>query len=47
MALLALHFFAGMGLKGLDERITSYPEVLWLIVFGALGITRRRQLERR
>jgi hypothetical membrane protein len=45
IALLGLHFFAGIGLKGLDERVTSYPEVLWLVVFGVLGITRRLRTE--
>lgn len=48
LILLALYFFAGIGFKGLDERLISYPLVLWLTVVGGyLSIRSVRQRLRR
>lgn len=42
LVLLSLIFFLGIGFKGAAERITSYPQILWLVAFGAYIVIRQR-----
>lgn len=42
LVLLALYFLESTGAKGIAERVTSYPIMLWFLVFGVYLLAPRR-----